>query len=101
MPSFMVKSAQQMSDFITPLTVTDAVIITDTVVKREINGEPGDGRGYFAVYGPGNDGTPGKWAMYVSPEHIHGAWWYHVILEEYHPRKDGKAEIEFGKPGRK
>lgn len=101
MVAFMADSAQQIADFLIPVTVADAVTMTDTCVKREINGEPGSGRGYFAVYGSGWDGSPGKWAIYISPEYLNGKWMYYVQLSDYHPRKDGKAEIEFGKPARK
>lgn len=97
MPSFMADSAQTIADFIIPVTVTDAVTMTDICVKREINGKPGSGRSYFAVYGIDGEGKPGKWALYINPEYFNGSWHYYVILEEYHPRKNGKAEREFGK----
>ena len=95
MPSFMADNAQQIADFIIPVTVTDAVTMTDICVKREINGEPGSGSGYFAVYGPDSDGKPGKWALNITPHYLNGTWKYYVHLTEYHPRKEGKAEIEF------
>jgi hypothetical protein len=97
MPSFMVDSATQLAEYVTPLTEADAVTMTDWCVKKEINGQPGDGRGYFAIYGPDNDGKSGKWALYITPDFLNGKWLYFVIMEEYHPRKDGKADIVFGK----
>lgn len=96
MPSFMVNKVSDISDFIIPLTEADAVTLTDWCIKRE-TGNPGNGRGYFAVYGKGFDGTPGKWAIYVTPNLLNGEWWFHVIVTDYHPRKEGKADIVFGK----
>lgn len=101
MPSFMVKNPLDISDFMIPVTPEQAVTMTDWVVKKEINGELGSGRGYFAVWGPDMYGKTCVISLRISPTHFEGKWWYHVVTDEYHPRKDGKADIEFNKPARK
>jgi hypothetical protein len=101
MGAFTVTSASQLADYIIPLSVKDAVTLTDWCVKKEINGQPGDGHGYFAIYGPDRDGMACKLALHVTPEYLNGQWMYFVILDDYRPRKDGKADIEFGKSSRK
>jgi hypothetical protein len=96
MPSIMVSDSTEMAAFIIPLTREDAKTITETVTKREI-GDPGNGRGYFATYGPDMYGNPCKMGLWVTPILENGRWMFHLIAEEYRPRKDGKAEVEFGK----
>jgi hypothetical protein len=93
MPSFTVKNSDQLSSYITPLSLEDAA----TLMTMAFDASATDGQVYAAVYGPGNDGKPTKSALYVKAEMTDVGWLYAVVLEEYHPRKDGKAQIVFGK----
>lgn len=90
MPMFPVKSADELAAFIIPVTTEQANTMIRTVNETGHSG-------YFAVYGTDGDGKPGKWAIHVRPEGDEIERWYYVILNDYHPRKDGKATIEFKK----
>lgn len=102
MPSFTVDNARQLSDYIIPLSLADATTITDDVIKYASpeTSPTGAGTGYYAVYGPNMDGDYCSTALYVTPFQHEGNWYYAVVMDEYHPRKNGKADMVFGKHSR-
>lgn len=83
MGNFAVSGPQQLSDFITPLTLDNATEMFDFMGTEESV--------YAAVYGAGNDGKPGKWAVRLT--RVDG--FIMCNLGDYHPRSEGKAEIIF------
>jgi hypothetical protein len=90
MPSFTVSSASQLSDYIVPLSEDDAVTLTEYALAQE--------RGiYAAVYGQSNSGNYGKWLIWVEPVFIASTWHFAIVLDAYHPRSQGKAEIIVGR----
>lgn len=97
MPSFTVHTAKTLSDYIVPLQESDAETILSMALANA--GE----QVYAAAYGEDIFGGRGWIALYVTCEAItpEGKAYYIVGTDEYHPRKYGKAMIEFGRPARK
>lgn len=81
MPSFPVHSASELAAIVVPLSEAGATEIFDALGTSESI--------YAAVYGKGSDGKDGKWSIAIT----HYSEFWLVQLEEYHPRKNGKAEI--------
>jgi hypothetical protein len=91
MPAFPIKSVNQLADYLYPVTPEIAAKIAEQANSVE------DGICYAAVYY--FTGTPEnkKRASMLIVFYLETAddRYAYVITDEYHPRKNGKAELEF------
>lgn len=78
---FPVHSASELASIVVPLSGYGATQIFDALGTSESI--------YAAIYGKGSDGKDGKWSVAITN---YGDYYY-VHLTDYHPRKNGKADI--------
>jgi hypothetical protein len=89
MPAFPIRSTQQLAEFVIPVT---SEMATEIIAKAN---EAEDGIVYAAVYY--FTGTPEKKKrssilLMINLEFADNCLAY-VHMDEYHPRKDGKADL--------
>lgn len=88
MPAFPIQSANQLADFINPVTPEMAAEIVAQANSVE------DGTAYAAVYYWTNAAKTKRHAMLIMLTlEIDEFMFAYVHTDEYHPRKQGKADL--------
>jgi hypothetical protein len=88
MPAFPIRSANQLSEFLNPVTPEMATEIIAQANAVE------DGTAYAAVYYWTTPAKTKRHAMLIMVTlQIEDDLFAYVHTDEYHPRKDGKADL--------